>query len=77
MVITSCTRNAVVELSAHGFESHLLRQQKAMIDSPIIAFCFVKKVMGFERVGIASLRVYCNLYWLAIKGGHPPFTTPA
>ena len=41
VVTTSRTRNAVAEFSAHGFESHLLRQQKAMVDFPIIAFCFV------------------------------------
>ena len=29
MVITSCTRNAVVGLPAHGFESHLFRHSKA------------------------------------------------
>ncbi len=57
MVTTSCTRNAVAEFSAHGFESHLLRQQKAMIDLPVIAFCFVKIDMGFERVGISNLQV--------------------
>ena len=35
VVVTSCTRNAVVRFRAHGFESHLFRQrQKTAVFEP-------------------------------------------
>ena len=38
VVITSRTRNAVVDLSAHGFESHPFRQSKK--NTLLGVFCF-------------------------------------
>ncbi len=46
VVVTSCTRNAVVRFRAHGFESHLFRQrQKTAIFEPKMlkngGFCYI------------------------------------
>ncbi len=48
MVITSCTRNAVVHFWARGFESHTLRQNISPQAVSLPVGFFVMKAFGFH-----------------------------